>query len=175
MEGHKESQEGLNLELENRTELSLTEREEKVSEALEKAQELRKQENYNQGIEKLTSALELGVKKDKVYYRLGNIYFDSGDLDRAEYAYKRAVEENDEHVNAQHNLAVVFRKQGKISKSVKQRKKANKIELQNPKDPDLTEDEKSYAKWFALKLILLITGGIAGLGLIVYLVAVFVF
>jgi tetratricopeptide (TPR) repeat protein len=175
MEGHKESQEGLNLELENRTELSLAEREEKVSEALEKAQELRKQENYNQGIEKLTSALELDVKKDRVYYRLGNIYFDSGDLDRAEYAYKRAIEVNDEHVNAQHNLAVVYRKQGKISKSVKQRKKANKIELENPKDPDLTDEERSYAKWFAVKLILLITGGILGLGLIVYLVAVFVF
>jgi len=175
MEGHKESQEGLNLELENRTELSLAEREEKVTEALEKAQELRKQENYNQGIEKLTSALELDVKKDRVYYRLGNIYFDSGDLDRAEYAYKRAIEVNDEHVNAQHNLAVVYRKQGKISKSVKQRKKANKIELENPKDPDLTDEERSYAKWFAVKLILLITGGILGLGLIVYLVAVFVF
>jgi len=175
MEGHKESQEGLNLELENRTELSLAEREEKVTEALEKAQELRKQENYNQGIEKLTSALELDVKKDRVYYRLGNIYFDSGDLDRAEYAYKRAIEVNDEHVNAQHNLAVVYRKQGKISKSVKQRKKANKIELKNPKDPDLTDEERSYAKWFAVKLILLITGGILGLGLIVYLVAVFVF
>jgi len=175
MEGHKESQEGLNLELENRTELSLAEREEKVTEALEKAQELRKQENYNQGIEKLTSALELDVKKDRVYYRLGNIYFDSGDLDRAEYAYKRAIEVNDEHVNAQHNLAVVYRKQGKISKSVKQRKKANKIEIENPKDPDLTDEERSYAKWFAVKLILLITGGILGLGLIVYLVAVFVF
>jgi tetratricopeptide (TPR) repeat protein len=175
MEGHKESQEGLNLELEDRTELSLAEREEKVSEALENAQELRKQENYNQGIKELTSALELDVKKDRVYYRLGNIYFDSGDLDRAEYAYKRAIEVNDEHVNAQHNLAVVYRKQGKISKSVKQRKKANKIELENPKDPDLTDEERSYAKWFAVKLILLITGGIIGLGLIVYLVAVFVF
>ena len=175
MEGHKESQEGLNLELEDRTELSLAEREEKVSEALENAQELRKQENYNQGIKELTSALELDVKKDRVYYRLGNIYFDSGDFDRAEYAYKRAIEVNDEHVNAQHNLAVVYRKQGKISKSVQQRKKANKIELENPKDPDLTDEERSYAKWFAVKLILLITGGIIGLGLIVYLVAVFVF
>ena len=56
-----------------------------------------------------------------------------------------------------------------------QRKKANKIELENPKDPDLTDEERSYAKWFAVKLILLITGGIIGLGLIVYLVAVFVF
>ena len=174
MERHKESKEGLELELEKRTELPLSEREERVSKSLKKAQKLRKEENYGEGIDELLNALELEVKQDKVYYRLGNIYFDAGDIDRAEYAYKRAIEENDEHVNAQHNLAVVYRKQGKISKSVKQRKKANKIELQNPKDPELSDEEKSYAKWFAFKLILLIVGGLAGLGLIIYLVAVFV-
>ncbi|MBS3788025.1 tetratricopeptide repeat protein [Candidatus Bipolaricaulota bacterium] len=175
MERHKESEERLDLELDSKTELPISEREEKVSQSLEEAQDLREQGNYDQGIEKLINALALEVKKDQVYYRLGNIFFDSGDLDRAEYAYERAIEENEEHVNAQHNLAVVYRKQGKVSKSVKQRKKANKLELQNPKDPDLSKEEKSYAKRFALKLVLMIIGGIAGLGLIVYLAAVFVF
>lgn len=175
MERHKESEESLDLELETRTELPISEREERVSNSLEKAQELREQGNYDQGKEELLNALELEVKKDKVYYRLGNIFFDSGDLDRAEYAYKRAIEENEEHANAQHNLAVVYKKQGMISKSVKQRKKANKIELQNPKDPDLTEEERSYAKKFALKLVLLIVGGLVGLGLIIYFAATFLF
>ena len=174
MERHKESKKSLNLDLESKTEIPLSEREERVSSILEKAQNLRKQGNYDQGIEKLLDALELEVKQDKVYYRLGNIYYDAGDLDRAEYAYKRAVEENKKHINAQHNLAVVYRKQGKISKSVKQRKKANKIELKNPKDPDLTDEEKSYAKWFALKLGLVILGGLGGLALIIYLISRFV-
>lgn len=174
MERHKESEEGLDLQLDSRAELPLSERETKVSDSIEKAKELRKQGNYDQGKEELLDALELEANKDKVYYRLGNIYFDAGDLDRAEYSYKRAVEENEDHINAQHNLAVVYRKQGKISKSVKQRKKANKIELQNPKDPDLSDEERSYAKKFALKLILFIIAGLAGLGLIVYLIAVFV-
>lgn len=174
MERYKESEESLDLELESRTELPLSEREERVSKSLEKAQELREKGKYDKGKEKLLNALELEVKKDKVYYRLGNLFFDAGDLDRAEYAYKRAIEENEEHVNSQHNLAVVYKKQGRISKSVKQRKKANKIELQNPKNPELSKEEKHYAKWFALKLVLLIFAGITGLGLIVYLVAVFV-
>lgn len=175
MERHKESEESLNLELESRTKLPLSEREEKVSKSLEKAQEMREKGKYDKGKDELLNALELEVKKDQIYYRLGNIFFDSGDIDRAEYAYKRAIEENQEHVNAQHNLAVVYKQQGRISKSVKQRKKANKIELQNPKDPELTEEEKSYAKKFALKLVLLILGGLAGLGLITYLVSTFIF
>ncbi|MFB6291398.1 MAG: tetratricopeptide repeat protein [Candidatus Bipolaricaulia bacterium] len=173
MERHKESKESLGFEVNSRTELPRAEREEIVSEALEKAKKLRKQESYDQGIKELSKALELGVNKDKVYYRLGNIFFDSGNLDRAEYAYKKAIDENEEHVNAQHNLAVVYRKQGRISKSIKQRKKANKIELENPKDPELSDEEKSYAKRFALKLVLLIIGGLLGLGLTIYLIGEF--
>lgn len=175
MAGHKESKERIENELGKKSQLSYKEKEQRVLDALERAQELREKEEYDQGINKLLDALELGIDEDEVYYRLGNIYFDSGDLDRAEYAYERAIEQNEEHVNAQHNLAVVYRQQGKISKSVKQRKKANKIELENPKDPDLSEDERSYAKWFAFKLLLMIVGGFLGLGLIIYLVAVFFF
>ena len=174
MERHKESEESLNHELDNRTDLPLSERKQIVSDSLEKAKKMREKGNYEEGKEELMNALELDVNRDKVYYRLGNIYFDSGDIDRAEYAYKRSIEENEEHVNAQHNLAVVYRKQGKVGKSIKQRKKANKIELKNPKDPDLTDEERSYAKKFALKLILLILGGLVGLGLIIYVVAVFI-
>ncbi len=173
MERHKESEGSFDLELEKKSDLPLSEREEKVSKLLEKAKELREQGNYDQGKDKLLNALELEAKKDKVYYRLGNIFFDAGDIDRAEYAYKRAIEENKEHVNAQHNLAVVYRKQGRIDESVKQRKKANKIEVKNPKDPDLTEEEKGYAKWLALKLMLLILVGVLGFGLFVYLIVVF--
>ncbi len=175
MERHKEGQERTSDGLEKEQKLSFAEKEEHVEVALEKAKELREEEKYEKGINKLLDALQLGVNEDDVYYRLGNIYFDSGDLDRAEYAYNRAIEENDEHVNAQHNLAVVYKEQGKISKSVKQRKKANKIELENPKEPDLSEEERSYAKWFAFKLLLMIIGGFLGLGLIIYLVAVFFF
>ncbi len=173
MERHKEGQKVNDRELDPDAELSFSEKEDRISTALERAQKLREREEYDRGIDELMDALRLGIKKDRVYYRLGNIYFDAGDLDRAEYAYKRAIEENEEHVNSQHNLAVVYKKQGKIRKFVKQRKKANKLELKDPNDPTLSEEERSYAKKFAFKLILLIVGGLAGLGLIIYLVTAF--
>lgn len=157
------------------SELSSSEKKEKVQQATNQAKQLREEKKYEEGIEKLVNALQLDVNKDKIYYRLGNIYFDSEDFDRAEYAYNRAIEENEDHVNAQHNLAVVYRKQGRVSKSVKQRKKAKKVELNNPRNPDLTEEETKYAKRFALRLILVIIGGIVGLGLLIYLISRFFF
>lgn len=175
MARHKESEKSPKVEVDSRSNLPLSEKKEKVSSSLEKAKELRKQENYKEGIDVLLDALKLGVNEDEIYYRLGNIYYDSGDMDRAEYSYERAVEENENHANAQHNLAVVYKKLGKIGKSVKQRKKAKKIEVKNPKDPDLSDEARSYAKWFAFKLFLTITLGIAGIGLLIYLVSRFFF
>ncbi|MBS3740360.1 tetratricopeptide repeat protein [Candidatus Bipolaricaulota bacterium] len=175
MARHKESERSTNVEVDYESNLSLSERKEKVSSSLEKAKDLRKQENYKKGIDLLLDALKLGVNKDEIYYRLGNIYFDAGDMDRAEYSYERAIEENEKHVNAQHNLAVVYKKLGKIGKSVKQRKKAKKIQMKNPKDPDLSDEARSYAKKFAFKLFLTITLGIAGIGLLIYLASRFFF
>ncbi len=176
MERHKESkgksEESVNTSV---AELSSTEKKERVQKAINQAKQLRKGKKYEEGIEQLVKALQLDVNKDKIYYRLGNIYFDSEDLDRAEYAYNRAIEENEDHVNAQHNLAVVYRKQGRVSKSVKQRKKAKKIEFNNPRNPDLSEEETKYAKRFAVKLICVIIGGIIGIGILIYLLSRFFF
>lgn len=175
MARHKESEKSPNVEVDSSSNLSLSEKKEKVSSSLEKAKNLRKQGDYKEGIDLLLDALKLGVNEDEIYYRLGNIYYDSGDMDRAEYSYERAVEKNEKHANAQHNLAVVYKKLGKISKSVKQRKKAKKISLKNPKDPDLSDEARSYAKWLAFKLFLTITLGITGIGLLIYLVSRFFF
>lgn len=155
------------------SELSHSERKAKVKATIQEAKQLREKGDYDQGIDQLVEVLQLDVLKDRIYYRLGNLYFDAGDLDRAEYAYKRAIDENDQHVNAQHNLAVVYRKQGKIGKSVKQKKKAHKIKARNPPDVDLTDQQRKKLKGFALNSVvvfLLIVGGIAG---IVYLVVRF--
>src|SRR5690606_26437724 len=99
-----------------------------VEDALEQAERLRKARRYQQGIDLLIDALQYNVQVDKVYYRLGNLFFDAGDLARAEYAYQRAIETNPEHVNAHHNLAVVYRKTGRIHDSVRMRKRATRLE-----------------------------------------------
>ncbi len=78
-------------------------------------------------------ALKYGIEKPMIYFRLGNLYFDAGDLSRAEYAYKRAVEEDPKFASAYHNLGVVYRKQGKIGLSVKMLKKARRLELLYPR------------------------------------------
>lgn len=175
MAGHKESKKSFDLELDNNSDLSPSEKKELVNDLIEKGQELRDKENYEEGIDTLLEALEFGVKKDEVYYRLGNTFYDAGDLDRAEYSYERAIEENEKHVNAQHNLSVVYKDQGKIDKSVKQRKKANKIQIKNPKDPDLSEDSKRFARRIALKLFFFLTLGITGIGALIYLISRFFF
>ena len=76
----------------------------------------------------MLDALQYKVLVDMVYYRLGNLYFDSGDLARAEYAYMRAIETNPQHVNAHHNLSVVYKKTGRIHDSVRMRKRAARLE-----------------------------------------------
>lgn len=108
--------------------LAREEAEQRVREALEKAERARRRRRYNEGITLLLDALQYGVHKDMVYYRLGNIYFDAGDLVRAEYAYRRAIEENPYHVNAHHNLAVVYKKTGRIEDSVRMQKRAVRLE-----------------------------------------------
>lgn len=175
MAGHKEDKEGFGVELDSRSDLSLSEKKERVEDLLKKGQKLREEGDYNQGIDVLLEALELGVKQDEVYYRLGNTFYDADDLDRAEYSYERAIEENEEHANAQHNLAVVYREQGRIDDSVKQRKRANKIQINNPKDPDLSDDDRTFVKKLALKMFLFLTLGITGLALVVYLGSRFFF
>ncbi|MBS3766246.1 tetratricopeptide repeat protein [Candidatus Bipolaricaulota bacterium] len=175
MAGHKESKGSFDYELDTDSDLSHSEKKQSVSDLLEQGKELREREEYEEGIDTLLEALGLGVNKDEVYYRLGNTFYDAGDLDRAEYSYERAVEENEKHVNAQHNLAVVYKDQGKIDKSIKQRKKANKIEMKNPKDPDLSEEGKNFARRFALKLFFFLTLGITGIGGLIYLVSRFFF
>lgn len=87
-------------------------------------------------------ALKYRVKRAQIYFRLGNLYFDAGDLARAEYAYKRAIEEDPRHAAAHHNLGVVYRRQGKIGLSVKMLKKARRLELLYPRKVELSPDQK---------------------------------
>ena len=174
MERYKEDQERIEeineKAADEHSNLNPKEKREKIEEIIEEAKQLRKKENYDEGIEKLVDGLKYGVEKSRIYYRLGNTYYDAGELDRAEYAYNRAIEEKENHVNAHHNLAVIYKEQGKIAKSVKQRKKAKKIEMKNPPDVDLDEEERKSVKKFALKSFLYLIGIVAAVGALVFLI-----
>ncbi len=140
-----------------------------VKEALERAEGLRKKKQYKEGISLLVEALKYGINKAMIYYRLGNIYIDGGDLGRAEYAYKRALEVNPHHTNAMHNLAIVYKRQKKVSLYVKTYKKSQRMELRYPRQVNLAPQEKKRLRRFSLRVLFWFLIGGALLVLIVYL------
>lgn len=145
------------------------EQEQFVNDALARAEELRQRKEFDAGIHLLVEALQYGINKAMIYYRLGNIYIDSGDLARAEYAYKRALEVDPHHVNAMHNLAVVYKRQGKISLYVKTYKKSQRMELHHPRSVPLSPEDKRRLHRFGWQGFFLALGGVGLLFLLLYL------
>lgn len=100
-----------------------------VQTALARAEAARRARRFQEGIDILLDALEYRIDPDVIFYRLGNIYFDASDLARAEYCYQRAIEINPSHVNAHHNLAVVYKRTGRLHDSVRFQKRAARLQL----------------------------------------------
>jgi len=119
----------------------------------------------------LVDVLKYGIDKAQVYFRLGNLYFDSGDLSRAEYAYQRAIQEDPKHASAHHNLGVVYRRQGKISQSVKMLKKARRLEIRYPRRVELTPEQKSFARRLALPMLAVPVLALVLILLLIYLLS----
>lgn len=132
-----------------------------VRDALDRAEKFRKKKNYKEGISLLVEALKYGIDRAAIYYRLGNLYIDGGDLARAEYAYNRAITVDPKHANAMHNLAIVYKKQKKIPLYIKTYKKSQKMAIRHPRRVDLSSEQKTGIRWFSLKLLVggLIIGG----------------
>lgn len=126
--------------------LTEPERRARVADALRMGEELRKAKEYDKGIDVLVEALQYGVEKAKIYFRLGNIYFDAGKLDHAEYAYRRAIDLDPTHVNAHHNLSVVLRKQGKFSEALRMRRHAERLAIQYPQRIQVTPEQIEQAR-----------------------------
>jgi tetratricopeptide (TPR) repeat protein len=136
------------------SELTEPERRARVEEALRQGEELRKAKEYDKGIDILVEALQYGVEKAKIYFRLGNIYFDAGKLEHAEYAYRRAIDLDPHHINAHHNLSVVLRKQGKFSEAIRMRRLAERLAWQNPQRVQLTPEQIEQARRFARRWLI---------------------
>lgn len=148
--------------------LTKDEKRERVEKAIEEAKIHRKKKRFQKGIDLLVDTLRYRICEDQIYYRLGNIYYDGGDLDRAEYAYRRAIEKNREHVNAHHNLSVVYKKKGQISEFVKMKKKATKLAARNPDRVSLSPEKVKWLKSLAYRLMI-------GIGLLLATVAAVIF
>lgn len=134
--------------------LSEPERRARVAEALRLGEELRRAKEYDKGIDLLVEALQYGVEKAKIYFRLGNIYFDAGKLEHAEYAYRRAIDIDPTHVNAHHNLSVVLRKQGKLSDAIRMKRQAERLAMQYPQHVQLAPEQIEQARRFARRWLI---------------------
>lgn len=99
-----------------------------VEATLKDAEIARKKKRYNEGIALLVDALDHQVMTDAVYFRLGNIYYDAGDLSRAEYVWLRAIAVNPRHAGAHYNLAAVYKQTGRLAESVRMHKRAVRLQ-----------------------------------------------
>jgi len=132
---------------------TVAEQEAFVRDAIIAADQHRKKKQYKEGIAMLVDALRYGIDRATVYYRLGNIYIDAGDLSRAEYAYKRALDVDPRLANAMHNLAIVYKRQRKIDLYVRTYKKAQRLAIRFPKKAELNPEVKSTLRRDAWKLL----------------------
>lgn len=137
---------------------------------MEHAEGLRRAKRHKEAIDLLVDLLRYGEEKATIYFRLGNVYFDAGDLARAEYAYQRAIQEDPRHASAHHNLGVVYRKQGKIGESVKMLKKARRLEMRYPRKVELSPEQKKALWRLAWPMLLVPLGLVALFFLLAWLV-----
>jgi len=146
---------------------TLEEQREFVEQALQQAETFRKKKQYKEGIELLVDALQYGLEKAKIYFRLGNIYFDGDDLSRAEYAYKRALDVDPSYANAMHNLSLIYKRQKKMSEYIKTYKKAQRLRAHHPGKVTLSPDQIKVTRRLARNIFLF---GVAIIGIIILIV-----
>jgi Flp pilus assembly protein TadD len=134
-----------------------------VDTALGAAEVLRRAGRYEQGIDTLVDVLQEQPNEAAVYFRLGNLYIDQGDLERAKEAYCRAVELDPNHASALNNLAVVYKRQKRTRLFVQTYKQAQRATLRSSRGADRNSPGTvaRRRRGLGLLLVLLIAGVIA--------------
>lgn len=79
-------------------------------------------------------AIDLDPRHFRALTNLGNAWLEEGEVDQAIDCYKRAIEINDEFANAHHNLGVAFRRKGQIGPSVRELRRAQRVQQRVERD-----------------------------------------
>lgn len=79
-------------------------------------------------------AVELDPRHYRALTNLGNAALESGDVDEAITCYQRALALNDDFANAHHNLGVAYRRQGQVGRSVRQLRRAQRVQQRTERD-----------------------------------------
>jgi Tfp pilus assembly protein PilF len=134
-----------------------------VEEALDLAKGLRQKGRYDEASQLLLGVLGHGVQADKVLFQLGNVFFDAGDLSRAEYSYRRATQVNPNFASAHNNLSVVLKRQKKIAEALKAQRKAMMLDLRSggsdrrPLSPEASRWARGISYHGMLAVVLAVT------------------
>ncbi|HEX6971046.1 MAG TPA: tetratricopeptide repeat protein [Limnochordia bacterium] len=102
-----------------------------VEAAIEQAAVARQEGRYAAAVALLQEAMRWRHRLDALYYHLGNVYYDAGDLAAAEASYRRAIAINPAHQNAHHNLGVVLKRRGRLDEAVRVRREALRLALRH--------------------------------------------
>jgi tetratricopeptide (TPR) repeat protein len=146
---------------------SVNDKQTEIESAIQRAEALRQEKRYDEGIALLSDALRYGMEQAQLYYRLGNLYYDAKRYEHAEYAYRRAIDYDALHVNAHYNLGVVYRKQGRIDESLKMRRKANELARRHPERVKVSPEQVTHVRRLARRMFL---GGLLLIAVILLLV-----
>lgn len=149
---------------------SVSDKRVEVETALQRAEALRKEKRYEEGIALLSNVLKHGIEQAQIYFRLGNIYYDAKKYEHAEYAYRRAIDYDALHVNAHYNLGVVYRKLGRIDESLKMRRQANDLARRHPERVKVQPEQLDNLRRFARRMLL---GVLILIAMILFLLLVF--
>jgi tetratricopeptide (TPR) repeat protein len=89
-----------------------------LREAIDRADALRHGKRFEEAAIILTEAMQSpnatsSGDRAELLFRLGNVWIDGDDLDRAEEAYAEAVDLDPKHADALNNLAIVYKRQGR--------------------------------------------------------------
>lgn len=103
--------------------------------AVDRADALRKEKQFSEAAALLLEALETAEERDRaeIYYRLGNVHVDAGNLDASEVAYKESLTFDPSHVDAMNNLAVVYKKQGRKDLFVRTYRRSLWLSVRSPR------------------------------------------
>jgi len=136
-----------------------------VDVALERGEALRRSGEYDEGIRILVDALSYRIHRAAIYFRLGNLYVDKGDLERAEDAYNCALEVDPDHANALHNLAVVYKRQKRIRLFVKTYKEIQRRPLRHSLASTLRQRGRqgirSYGFWLLVAVAVVVLASVS--------------
>jgi Tfp pilus assembly protein PilF len=107
----------------------------RASEAIERAERLRREKRFDEAAAALLEALDGAEPGDRaeLHYRLGNVRIDGGDLDGAETSYTDCLAIDANHADAMNNLAVVYRRQGRRALFTRTYRRALWLTARNPR------------------------------------------